>query len=88
MRRLLALGVLALSMGGCAAQENGAMQEPEELALGPIDGHELPGVDLERVQVGDVAPDFVLTSLVGPPVQLSTYRGAQNVVLVFYRGHW
>ncbi|MEO8452458.1 MAG: hypothetical protein ABI647_21880, partial [Gemmatimonadota bacterium] len=32
--------------------------------------------------------DFLLASFGGAPVRLSSFRGKQNVVLVFYRGHW
>jgi hypothetical protein len=56
--------------------------------LGPKDGPTDPPTDLERVKVGDPAPDFTLESLDGRRVMLSSYRGAKNVVLVFYRGHW
>lgn len=56
--------------------------------LGPKDGMALPASDLERVQAGDIAPDFSLESLSGDIVTLSDYRGRHNVVLVFYRGHW
>lgn len=56
--------------------------------LGPVDGHDLPPIDLERVQVGDTAPDFSLESYAGPVVTLSDFRGRKDVVLVFYRGHW
>jgi peroxiredoxin Q/BCP len=35
-------------------------------------------------QVGDVAPDFELTSQSGERVRLSDYRGRQTVVLYFY----
>jgi len=73
--------------GGDAAQDT-AQETPEEIVLGPKDGHELPGTDLERVQIGDLAPDFSLASLTEPVVTLSDFRGAKNVVLVFYRGHW
>ena len=82
----LLLGVVGVA--GCAAQDEAVDQEPEEIVLGPADGHDLPGVDLDRVQVGDRAPDFTLTPLTGPPVTLSSFREAKNVVLVFYRGHW
>jgi peroxiredoxin (alkyl hydroperoxide reductase subunit C) len=58
------------------------------MALGPRDGHDLPPTDLERVSVGRPAPDFSLVSLAGDTVTLSSFRGAKNVVLVFYRGHW
>ena len=87
------LGVALLVGGvvttGCAAQEEQEeMIEEAPLVLGPVDGHDLPGVDLERIQTGQMAPDFTLESLGGPWVTLSRFRGEKNVVLVFYRGHW
>jgi peroxiredoxin len=36
------------------------------------------------VDVGEQAPDFELTDQHGTPVRLSSFRGAKNVVLVFY----
>ncbi len=36
------------------------------------------------IQVGDDAPDFTLKDQAGTEVSLSSYRGEQNVVLVFY----
>ena len=36
------------------------------------------------VEVGDEAPDFELPDQHGTPVKLSSFRGAKNVVLVFY----
>jgi len=36
------------------------------------------------VQVGDEAPDFTLKDQNGDDVSLSSFRGKQNVVLVFY----
>ncbi|KPJ90815.1 MAG: hypothetical protein AMS18_09985, partial [Gemmatimonas sp. SG8_17] len=60
---------------------------PESPVLGPADGYDLPPTDLERVAVGDVAPDFSLTALSGEVLTLSDFRGAKNTVLVFYRGH-
>ena len=56
--------------------------------LGPVDGLNLPPVDLERVAVGSLAPDFSLQTISGDTLTLSSFRGARNVVLVFYRGHW
>ena len=56
--------------------------------LGPADGHDMPGTDIERVAVGDEAPLFTLESFDRGPVTLSDFRGDKNVVLVFYRGHW
>ena len=56
--------------------------------LGPKDGANLPATDLERVKVGQAAPDFSLEDMTGKRISLSDFRGKKNVVLVFYRGHW
>ena len=91
-RSILAVTLAALF--ACAPQGDAgddAMTDAgaaENVVLGPVDGRDLPPADLDRVQTGDVAPDFTLTSLAGPPVTLSDYRGEANVILVFYRGHW
>lgn len=84
MRRSLFTLLSLFALSGCAAAD--APDAP--VTLGPADGRELPPTDLERVQVGDLAPDFTLASLAGPVVTLSDFRGAQNVILVFYRGWW
>ena len=83
---LTVLGGLA----GCADQggADGRETVAQEIVLGPTDGHDLPGTDLERVSAGDLAPDFTAMTLAGDPVTLSDFRGSKNVVLVFYRGHW
>ena len=93
MRRITGFALLGVvGMVGCAAgdasQDEMVEEEPAEIVFGPADGSDLPGVDLERVQSGQVAPDFTLASLAGPAVTLSDFRGEKNVVLVFYRGHW
>jgi hypothetical protein len=93
MQRLrVALVVGLVGLVGCAASDEAldemTIDEPFELALGPVDGHELPGIELERVQIGQMAPDFTLAALAGDPVTLSSFQGESNVVLVFYRGHW
>jgi hypothetical protein len=87
MRRLATalLATLAL-LGGCVA-DDGA-EQPRQVTLGPADGRDLPGTDLDRVTAGDVAPDFSLVSLAGPVFTLSEFLGQRNVVLVFYRGWW
>ena len=59
-----------------------------QTALGPKDGAGLPPADLNRVKLGETAPDFTLEDQAGKPVTLSAYRGKQTVVLVFYRGYW
>jgi len=88
MRRLaISLVATLLVLAGCA--DGGRDQgSPPGVALGPVDGRDLPASDLERVQVGDEAPDFSLVSLAGPVVTLSDFRGQRNLVLVFYRGWW
>ena len=72
-----ALAVATVLVVGCGSPE-----------LGPKDGRDLLREDLERVQVGDVAPDFTLDTHSHGYITLSDYRGKKNVVLVFYRGHW
>ncbi len=57
-------------------------------ALGPIDGDGLIPTDLERINVGDPAPDFTLEAETGTPITLSQFRGKNSIILVFYRGHW
>jgi cytochrome oxidase Cu insertion factor (SCO1/SenC/PrrC family) len=56
--------------------------------LGPKDGSGLPATDLERIKVGQAAPDFTLENVDGKPVTLSEFRAKKNVLLVFYRGQW
>ena len=56
--------------------------------LGPKDGGNLKPTDLERVNVGETAPDFTLENFDGTRISLSDFRGKENVILVFYRGHW
>jgi cytochrome oxidase Cu insertion factor (SCO1/SenC/PrrC family) len=56
--------------------------------LEPKDGVELKPTDLERVKVGDAAPDFTLENMDGSRISLSDFRGKKNVILVFYRGQW
>lgn len=73
------LGVL-MWLGG-----RGGREQPQ---LGPVDGRDLPPTDVERVSVGDTAPDFSLRALAGQVVSLSDFRAEKQVVLVFYRGHW
>ncbi len=56
--------------------------------IGPKDGMKLKPTDLERLKVGDTAPDFTLENLDGNGITLSEFRGKKNVILVFYRGQW
>ena len=77
-RYLLLLVLLGLCGGACS-------RKPE---LGPKDGAGLPPRELERVKVGNPAPDFTLENKSRQPVTLSDFRGNKHVLLVFYRGHW
>jgi hypothetical protein len=77
----------AVLAAACAGADAPHASDPS-IALGPADGHDLPAVDLDRVQPGDTAPDFSLESYAGDIVTLSDYRGTHDVLLVFYRGHW
>ena len=87
---LVGAGVVAMS--GCEvgdqATEQAVMDEVNEIVLGPADGHNLAPTDIDRVSAGQMAPDFSASSLAGPIVTLSQFRGQRNVVLFFYRGHW
>jgi cytochrome oxidase Cu insertion factor (SCO1/SenC/PrrC family) len=56
--------------------------------LGPKDGADLSPTDLERVKVGDTAPDFTLENMDGQRVSLFEVYRKKAVVLVFYRGQW
>jgi peroxiredoxin len=40
------------------------------------------------VKVGDMAPDFELSSHKGGKVRLSDYRGKKNVFIAFYPLAW
>ena len=56
--------------------------------LGPKDGADLAPTDLNRIKVGQSAPDFTLEDVEGKAVTLSSFQGKKSVVLVFYRGYW
>ena len=71
---MLAAGLLAVA----------ACSQPN----GPADGMDLAPNDLARVAVDTAAPDFRLQNIDGRQVMLSSFRGKQHVVLVFYRGYW
>ena len=61
---------------------------PAFAQLGPKDGTDLSPTDLQRVKVGQPAPDFTLEDMDGKNITLSDFRGKKTVVLVFYRGFW
>jgi hypothetical protein len=82
-RSLLALAVASVVAAACGPDERSQTSQ-----LGPLDTPALPPADLDRVAVGDTAPDFRLAALGADPIRLSDLRQSQDVVLVFYRGHW
>ena len=61
---------------------------PAFAQLGPKDGADLAPTDLNRIRVGQPAPDFTLEDVDGKAVSLSSFQGKKSVVLVFYRGYW
>ena len=56
--------------------------------LGPKDGADLSPTDLNRIKVGQPAPDFSLEDASGKTIALPEFRDKKTVVLVFYRGYW
>lgn len=61
---------------------------PAFAQLGPKDGADFAPTDLNRIKVGQPAPDFTLEDVEGKAVTLSSFQGKKSVVLVFYRGYW
>lgn len=84
---ILPLILVASTASPLGAQQS-ATESSESVALGPVDGDELPPTDVDRVQVGQSAPDFTLHRYGGDAWSLSDLEGSRNVVLVFFRGHW
>ena len=56
--------------------------------LGPKDAVTQPATDIDRIKVGQAAPDFTLEDSDGKAISLSDFLGKKSVVLVFYRGYW
>lgn len=56
--------------------------------LGPKDSTSGGATELDRIKVGQAAPDFALENVEGKTINLSDFRGKKAVVLVFYRGYW
>ena len=56
--------------------------------LGPKDRRDLKPTEIDRVKVGQSAPDFSLEDTDGKAISLSDFRGKKSVILVFYRGYW
>jgi cytochrome oxidase Cu insertion factor (SCO1/SenC/PrrC family) len=56
--------------------------------LGPKEPATQPATEINRVKVGQPAPDFTLEDSDGKAMSLSDFRAKKSVVLVFYRGYW
>jgi cytochrome oxidase Cu insertion factor (SCO1/SenC/PrrC family) len=56
--------------------------------LGPKDSISGSATELDRIKVGQAAPDFALENVEGKAINLADFRGKKAVVLVFYRGYW
>jgi hypothetical protein len=92
------LVLAVLGVAACAAETEEPAPNPDEAGavaapapareLGPVDGRDLPGTDLGRIAIGDIAPDFTLETYRGETLTLSENRGRREVLLVFYRGAW
>ena len=61
---------------------------PLSAQLGPKDPTSGSATELDRIKVGQAAPDFSLENVEGQVINLSDFRGKKAVVLVFYRGYW
>ena len=66
----------------------GTMSATALAQLGPRDSTTLPATEIDRVKVGQPAPDFTLEDSDGKAISLSDFRAKKSVVLVFYRGYW
>lgn len=53
-----------------------------------LEAVEKSGVTSDALQVGDKAPDFMLTNALGKPVSLYDHLKKGKVVLTWYRGGW
>ncbi len=69
-----------------AAYGGGATTPLVDLTFNP--GKLKPVDSLLKVKVGQMAPDFILPSIAGGNIRLSSYRGKQNVVLSFIPAAW
>ena len=65
-----------------------AITSPALAQLGPKEGANLAATEIDRVKVGQPAPDFTLEDVDATQITLSDFRGKKSVVLVFYRGQW
>ncbi|MBA2227527.1 hypothetical protein H0921_15310 [thermophilic bacterium 2918] len=84
-RLVLVLSSLVAGAALCAAAPPGAGKSrpagrPGEVNTPPAKGERFP----DRLKVGDLAPDFVLSDPTGKrEVRLSSFRGQRPVVLIF-----
>lgn len=81
MRILVMCSIILLAMGvpAVASTNSSMLYQPGDLK--PLDSQ-------THLKVGDEAPDFLLPSISGERVSLSSYRGRQHVMLSFIPAAW
>ncbi len=91
MLKPLALTVLAIiALAGCVSspEASEAPSNPAAPAPSPSAGVNAPSEAVTGNGVSDIAYGFALPNATGPGQSLASYRGAKNVVVVFYRAFW
>ena len=73
MKRIIIMAVIAVALAVASFGQGGAPPKPAT-----------PAPTVPKFKVGDMAPDFTLSSTAGTKVKLSDFRGKSNVVLAFY----
>ena len=74
MKRIIIMAVIAAALAVASFGQGGAPATPAAT----------PAPTVPKFKVGDMAPDFTLSSTAGTKVKLSDFRGKNNVVLAFY----
>ncbi|MGQ1946902.1 peroxiredoxin-like family protein [Geofilum sp. OHC36d9] len=71
-----------------AAFELNADKTKKEIYKKGIDSVATSGILDKALNVGDIAPNFVLNNALGQPVELYDYLKKGKVILTWYRGGW
>jgi peroxiredoxin (alkyl hydroperoxide reductase subunit C) len=86
MKRQVLLNLPLLLLFFCGTQAAAAAKPFTEYIYNP---GTLPSTASElKVSIGQEAPDFTLSSVAGPKISLSNFRGRHNVVLSFVPAAW